>query len=983
MAKKKDSNSTPLEDINYVTTYNLPLSMVQRNKARIENASKIVDEIIGSRGAQDSPNKGGISPVSVLARATSATLKHADSDTGANGKFVSGTGIRTIKFDTLSPGETELVQSLSRVLQDRFTLMPEYRAVVSMIPELRRVIRMLARDILNRDEFTKRSIKNPFSSTTIKDEKTVEKINKIIMEDCVDRYDIEPKLRRWIEASLTEGAHPVAIYPYQTIIEQVMHSPGVSVTAGAHLIPKKGKTSRESTIFVDFEATSAESSLFVPNLFGDDEVLKTSTESVKSYESMSERAASVMRKVIPDYLAEEVYSEMIDDVENKLFSLERKYNFAEVLDDFGMDERSNESFDPKVAEKIRESIKKGRTAYNDNQRLDAVRGKLAPLVDLIDSNIQFVPPEKAALNIARKTNSRRSDYQTVQKVQRNAPDGTPAPLFSFYNPDDANRKLSTVNSEKTSTGQWTDFQKDWEKTNLDKEVLIVEYDPELTIPVVVGGEHIGYYVLEFEAFYGPEYRARKKLGSFTDLVRGLGMGDDKSVISTMNAVGDTDPLSSSLFTPLPVVAGSQLMMSSVQGMTDEDRKLESLKKIVLQTVSEKVKDKGIVDDKRFKDAIAALIRQGYIVNKKIIMSYIPADNMVYFSRKQDVDGMPISVLDGSLFYCYMYIASKVSSMMIKTVKASDKEKLLVNMGLTGQLNYTLSEIEKSLSTRNVNVQSFFGNVGQVIRNAAVYQRLKIPVVDGEKLYDVEQLEKMNDISPDDDWTEKLLHSVLTGMDVQTSMISSLDESDFARSYTVTSLDYRSSILDAQGAYDKDATKLVRLLCKYRQIKLPSDYTTREKEANPNKKLDDSISLDDIEVKFTVPVYLSVSTISDQLSAAQSLIDSISAIVVGDASDEDLSQETAKYLKKELFKKFANILDWKEVDTIIKDSESKVEELILKRVKGKMIRKAIDGKTEVGDENGGGGGFGGSGEETGSGGSEEGGDDSGGGNSFSF
>ena len=973
MAKSKTKPPSEIEETIIASTYGLSQAFVNKNAELVEQSSSYVSDLVSKHGFTNNKSKGA-NPIETLANAVQSTLRYSQNETGAgNRNGVSGTGIRSIQFDSLSPGESELIQGLSRVLQDRFTLMPEYRSVVAIIPELRRVISLIARDIINRDEFSKRSLKNLYTNEMIRDAKILEKVNKKIDEEIVERYNLETKLRRWVEASLIEGAHPIAIYPYKTIFEQVLSIPGASVKMTA----KKSSESASSELIantmefseIDIPKSDNEN-FYTPSLFGRESCFVDDG----TYRDLTDRTKEHLKRIIDDDLAEELYDEMANSIESTIQHINRKTEPPL----FGTDDRSSEAVSPDIVNRIQTALKDGRKSANIEKRNELVRAKIAPLVEVLDQNIKFVDPSKAGVDIARK-NLRRT--QDVARFHGKNSDGTPMAMFSSTSPDASFQR----GGRDTTTSPREEIVKNWEKSGLNREVLIVEYDPELTIPVVVAGEHVGYYVLEFEAFYGPEYRARKKIGSFTDLVKGLGMGDDKSVISTMNAVGDTDPLSSSLFTPLPMVAGSQMMMNSVQGMTDEDRKMETLKRVVLQTISEKVKDKGIVDDKRFKDAIAGLIRNGHIVNKKIILSYIPADNMVYFARKLDLDGMPISILDGTLLYCYMYISSKISSAMIKLMKSADKEKILVNMGMTGQLNYTMSEIEKSLSTRNVNVQSFFSNVGQVIRNSATYQKMKIPVVDGEQLFDVQQIERVNDLSPDDDFTEKLLRSILLTIGVQSSMLNSLDDNEYSRSIVVQNLEYRANILDSQTVFESDTTKLIRILAKYASIELPSTTQSSKNvggETNENKK--EKINLDDINVRFTVPTFLSVASINDQISSAQTLVDSIVAIMVGDASDDNFSNLKIKLLKRELYKLFANTVDWKEMNDTLTSIEGNVINEALKMAKEtKIIKKMKDDEdydpaTDAANNGGGGGGGGGGGMDGGFGGDDFGGGDTGGG-----
>ena len=84
-------------------------------------------------------------------------------------------------------------------------------------------------------------------------------------------------------------------------------------------------------------------------------------------------------------------------------------------------------------------------------------------------------------------------------------------------------------------------------------------------------------------------------------------------------------------------------------------------------------------------------------------------------------GLPKSILDGTLLWAYMYISSMLSSAMIKMLKSADKEKYEVSVGLMKNAGYTIDELQRVLSTRNIYSSNMFGSLSSVIKNAGTYQ----------------------------------------------------------------------------------------------------------------------------------------------------------------------------------------------------------------------------------------------------------------------
>lgn len=880
MAKNKNTDILKeYEQTQMADMYGLPKDFIDRNNDTIQEVNKFVANLVSNYG-YSKINTNGSNPMEDLSLIVKTSLKQQDlQDTS---KDPTGSGIRGIQMGNISMGEQDIISSFAKMNQTSFALMGEYRSIIKFVPELQRVIQIMSRDILNRDEFSKKALKDVYKDSTLS-KNDLKRMNEQVEKNIIEKYNLESRLPTWIEASLTEGAHPVAVFPYKDIIEQITAIPGAKVNVS--------KESGE-LFSIEYDKNSMKN-LCEPHIFSSESTLSRKKITVESFDNLYVSTRNAIEEIVDDDLAEELFDEAYEHFENRVHEIQRN-----------TDSFTDEShvINVKSLNKIDELI----NSTDDEVIRKNMRAKVSPLVEIFDSNIEVVDASKASALIARRDIKQRS------KLAENVSSFGSSPIGN----DILELTAPGIRETTTTKKEVNDVLSKFKNSELLNEVLLVEYEPESVIPVVINGQHVGYYVIEYDAFYGSEWKARKRIGSFTDIAQSAGFGNDAAMVSSVNSVADTDPLTSNMFTPMPIMAGSQMMMNNT-GMNDEDRRIETLKKIALNTIAHRIKDPSIVEDKKFRDAVMHLLRNGYLLKKKIMITYIPASHMVYFAHKLDTSGMPVSLLDGTLMTLYMYVSSKISSLMLKLMKSADKEKLLVNMGMTRQLNYTLSEIEKSLSTRNIHVASLFGNTGQVIRNASTFQRVKIPVVDGEQLYDLQSMERTNDLDPDDDYTEKLLNSVLLKIGTPPSFTNSLNESEYSKSLSMQNLDYRASIMDRQSIYERDVDKLIRLIGMYSNISITNeDSSNRKKSKDEKRNRIDLVKFEPehVDVIFTVPTFLSVGNINEQLSNAQTLIDQFVTILVGEKSDS-LTQAQVKLFKIELYKKFANSVDWNDINKV--------------------------------------------------------------------
>ena len=952
--------------------YNLTPGFFEKYQDSFKRINDSVNAIVKSYGFSNKNNSDILNPLKNYNRVLFNTIDKRNIQNGLMNLEPSNldSGIRSIAAeDTGNDVEEGIINSFQKITSESFALMEEYRVSCDLIPELKRVIKLIVRDIVNSNEITKRSIHDVYSVTEDDAETTtedVEEINKIIDKEITEKYHIEEKLEIWLYEALTTGAKPLLVVPYKDIIKQAVALSSSQAKDG-HYKTGVNQSSRNVAMATEnFDSMSLEDlenyGVEHIDLFKLDKILKSDSickepgvkkmnYKYKSQEDMIEYTRSFEEfasDIIDDNMVDAIYENGMEEI-YATYNLERSKAEKEnkYRTEHGMEE--DESL-YNVSDNIKEFIDsiKGTTPKTDEEKEEeeenkkkideehikaSIKKQLSEFVCKIDSNIKIVEDDYSALNLGKDSFIKKMNKK---KINSKSIDG-----IYFDNED----TIEAINEQ------------------FDTEVLIHELNPEYCIPVSIGSQHIQYYIFEADAYEGASQSNSRRATSFANIIASTGYGNDKAVINASNGVSlvPNDPALSSVFNPANF--GNINMPIQGNDLLENNSRIDIMKQIVYRTLAKRMCDPSLSENKSFTDAIVNLMRQGYIVNRQIKFTCVPATNVVYLAHDIDDKGLPHSILDGTLLQIYMYLAGIVSMTMNIVNKSSDKEKLEVNMGMSHQIGMTLMEIQKQLSTRNIHVKSFFNNIGSVLRNVATYARYSIPVVEGEKLYDISTVEKNSESPIDTDFIEKRLSSVLSSIPAPPAILNMMQEAEFSRSIVNQNLEYRNSIIEKEFTFGKQLTKLYRLLALYSKISKPLTHETAE-IISETKIEDDKkrpIDIKNINVRFVSPTYLNMNNISETFTNIEPVIDSFAKYTFGEDAETPLEKLMVQKFKKECVKLFAGNIDLAYIEQIANKIKDNPWEGVSDEVKNKIIAKQSEGLLngeDTGDSGGGSDDFGG-------------------------
>lgn len=872
-------------------------------------------------------------------------------------QYKTNSGIRTIgDLHSSNPEEMKMIDLFEQNIRNSFIQMNEFRIICKIVPELNKIIKNMTRDILNNNDTHKHFIMELFKKNDTKIEKDIDlsAVNEEIITKVVKRNDLERKIKRYIEEALMTGAKPVAIIPYSDIKQMITE----------RLI--KSNESLEEY----YEKIENSPYFYKPSLA---ERYFNSSKYSQEYTVRGPEDPSPSKN-------SNIYNSIIGNAVEELYSLESTCYLNSLEDENIQKQQENDEIRKKFLDPDSDIVK---------AKKQEIHKEVLKIVNTIDQNVEIVDPVNSALSMAQKTLKAGWKFKKLHEdgifLNVNADvdrrDDTPQfdmvdPYYHMQNPYVLDKdKLEPKDPEtgeplkkpKKDEHKPKKGYKDAEDADLD-DVLILEFDPENVIPVIVNGVHVDYYIIEDEAYDSGMGKNRKMSFSFMDIIKSLGVGDDQALLGQGYQNVASDGLG---YHNIPVF-GQQINVNSVssavtQNMQSEDalKRNEILRDVILRTISSKLENKDLIDNKVFRDCIMNLFRQGYILKKKVQFTNIPASNMIYFAHNLSNNGLPASIYADTLFYCYIYISSLISSLMIKLAKASNKD--MVEFEVAKDNNFALAAhmVEHGMSTRQTHGFGTFNGIMNVLKNSVAHDRIIVPLVDGNKMFNYSQMETMNDINIDDDFTEKMLYKIIQQTSFPAAAMNKLSEEEYARSIATQQIAYVDDLIEKQEIFGAQVTKLLKLCIRYTKF----TETTRDLVKR---------SLDTLDFSFAIPSKLFVENNTELFSSIESYADMITKIYFGQKAEEDVYKEAVAAFKKNVTQVSASNIDWKGYEELYEQAlsdKARLDLISIRTTKAyeELQEKALD---SGGDDGMGGGDFGST-----DFGSDSGGDSGGGGDDF--
>lgn len=400
---------------------------------------------------------------------------------------------------------------------------------------------------------------------------------------------------------------------------------------------------------------------------------------------------------------------------------------------------------------------------------------------------------------------------------------------------------------------------------------IKELEPDKTIKASLQSTCFGYYYFDMD----------------DERIRSLSMASNKSRFSQI-----------------------QLNRSLDFSQTDEaliNPKTKMIVDMFARALSTKLNKKFIEDNKEFKKMIYELVRQDYIMQKKVRVVYLAPDQVEHLMVERAADGYGVSVLSKVLFTCKLYLSVLISTLMMKLSRSVDHRAFYVETGLSKDVENVIQSFIRDIKTKEIKM-SDVQTIDTIFKSMGQFSDYFIPTVNGEKPVEFEIISGQ-DANMDDEFLEYLRKSIISGMGVPSSYMNYHDEIDFSRSIAMQNSRFLRSIVVKQKLLNASFTNI------YRKLYI-NEFGSEIEESN--------VDVNKIEVKFPSPATLNATNLADQISTSQSIIDFVVQTLVGDNSQDP---KEADSVRKVVTKDFIPGIDWERYEKMIEDN--KIEMILSK------------------------------------------------------
>ena len=351
------------------------------------------------------------------------------------------------------------------------------------------------------------------------------------------------------------------------------------------------------------------------------------------------------------------------------------------------------------------------------------------------------------------------------------------------------------------------------------------------------------------------------------------------------------------------------------GMAIKDVDVEKYMKTNLITdlfirgISEKIDKKFIRKNKDFKHLIYNLLRQGYIIDKQIQITYIPPDEVVHFYINEDGD-YGNSILKKVLFVAKLYLAVLTSTLMTKLVRSSEKRVFYIEVGLDNDAEQAVQNFVRDIKNKELKMADL-QDINTVLNNPGQFSDYYIPTINGERPIEIDTLPGM-DADMDNEFLEYLLRAMLSGMGVPSSFLQYTEDVEFVRTLAMQNGKFVRAIIHYQKQFGSFFSEVYRKLYKNEYM-----YDENKSSDGNNKKndRDDGIVYDKIEVKFPPPSSLNMTALSEQINNSRDIIEFIVSTILG----EHPSEEEKHYARKAVTMNMLPSIDWEKFEELIKES----------------------------------------------------------------
>ena len=352
--------------------------------------------------------------------------------------------------------------------------------------------------------------------------------------------------------------------------------------------------------------------------------------------------------------------------------------------------------------------------------------------------------------------------------------------------------------------------------------------------------------------------------------------------------------------------------NSAGGRGNKSLKSKLLTDIFIKGISKKIDNKVIEKNQQFKEVVYQLIKQDYLLNKKIKITYYEPEQVKHYKNDSD-DVYGNSKLSKVMFFAKIFLATMLTETMQKISRGRDKRVVYVETGLDEDIEGSIQSVVRDIKTKEIQADDL-KTLTSVFKHVGAFEDYFIPKIDGEVPIDFETISGM-DVNVDDDFLQYLLKSIISGIGVPATYTDASNEVDFSRSLVMQNSTFVREIVSKQGDSQEFLTDVIRDSYEF-------EY------GNENIP---GFDINKLKVVLPVPEFLNVSNINEQIGNHTSTIEFIVSTYFDQNSQEPANEKLKHVFKRELTKDLISSIDWDKCDTILDNCEKLINKEELEKM----------------------------------------------------
>jgi hypothetical protein len=444
---------------------------------------------------------------------------------------------------------------------------------------------------------------------------------------------------------------------------------------------------------------------------------------------------------------------------------------------------------------------------------------------------------------------------------------------------------------------------------------IVRLDPEKITPLKIGGIVIGYIYTE-------------KDPSMSPMTVNGGVGGTANLSQTAPVSFGVNTFGSTGLNGLNNGQGMNPITNPLSIFSAQQTTNEYIVNLFINGLGKKLNKNFIRNNKDLKELVHELLREKYITQRKVYVTFFSSDDIIATSVKP--------LFEGSEFFAKLYLAELTNNITISLGRGMDRRMIKIPFGLDDDMYQTTQDAIRTFKTREFSVSSINDStISNLIRlSPGRYEDIYVPVApDGTMGYDIDILPGM-DNTKSSELLPILKTQFLDSINIPASAIDSTVETDFSRSIALRNIYFSREVIDYQKSFNETATQIVRKI-----------YTDEYRYVGNKLNEENNINLDLFLAWFSKPHGLEVANNLETMQNVEQYAQLATSVVV-DLSDPTNAKGAHK-LRKKIFRDSMSYLPWDEWEDCFNESKTEVK---IETIKNSGKRNSPLNTTDPNDPN---------------------------------